>query len=547
MRRCYASQVPRAIGVLGMNEQRRKAMLVDLFNNVLLPQRQLLLQYRDHTWQSAHLDSDGYLAELIAAIVLGDPGRSRHGKGGGLSDLASGTEVKSSYRLDPNIDFVIEGRLATVTGRQRVIEVDKLPRELERPEIVRQLNANGCSVQRLAANTPDTHALDATLARTATKNALTTRGGRSVLRLGKDRNFPDLADGTRVIVCVRQERAHINFGKLTRAELECLFKHQPVFVYSLFDEWGRPRFAVVRAGLTPRQRRQYLDLVYGSSTAGKQVQPYLFADNVRDELYRGKHSIADALKGDLIFVGGATAQGFHIEHWAPADPPPVNEMTELLTRSAAGTNLSPFSHQPTSLDLNTERSRRLATADFYQDCVLGYYRALEPYCAAAGVTRNIGFGNLAQHMVSLRTGLKGTRSGARGEDLLDGGRISDVKLATGEDSVGNPMQSTDKPRLNFGSNTDKLLKWKRFFPVRIVDASDGLHVLLHAPSPAVMTMFRRQVREYFRTHSKSANLQYHALDAFPHDRYGVAGRNLIFARVAWLKPDGVHEFGDLPA
>ena len=80
-----------------------------LMNDVVLPQRRRLLQFRDLSWQSAYVDDDGYLAELIASIVTGIPGRSRHGVSRSSGDLADETEVKKGYRLDPNIDFLLRG------------------------------------------------------------------------------------------------------------------------------------------------------------------------------------------------------------------------------------------------------------------------------------------------------------------------------------------------------------------------------------------------------------------------------------------------------
>jgi hypothetical protein len=79
----------------------RKIILKDLFNKVIFPQRHNLIKVRKITNQSAQVDSDGYIAQLIASIVLGIKGTGRHGKSGKhKGDLADGTEVKSSYRFE---------------------------------------------------------------------------------------------------------------------------------------------------------------------------------------------------------------------------------------------------------------------------------------------------------------------------------------------------------------------------------------------------------------------------------------------------------------
>ena len=172
----------------------------------------------------------------------------------------------------------------------------------------------------------------------------------------------------------------------------------------------------------------------------------------------------------------------------------------------------------------------------------GYYDALEPYCRVTQTTRNIGFGNLSQHLVSITAGLRGTRSGARGADIIErNGDVSEVKLATGQPN--DIMGTEDNPRLTLGWDEHKMLSWRRLFPVRIVDEGQGLRVLVHAPTDRTMKTFRSQLSSYFagRSDNGSGGLQYHTnqvREPFPHDAYGRPGRKLDFARVADLGPNG---------
>ena len=77
----------------------RKKVLMKFFNEVFFPQRNRLLYFRKISNQSAQVDSDGHIAQLIASIVTGIPGTNRHGKSGDLAgDLFDGTEVKSTYK-----------------------------------------------------------------------------------------------------------------------------------------------------------------------------------------------------------------------------------------------------------------------------------------------------------------------------------------------------------------------------------------------------------------------------------------------------------------
>lgn len=83
------------------NSDERKELLKEFFNQVILPQRKRLIFYNKITNQSAQVDADGHIAQLIASIVTGIPGINRHGKSGKhAGDLFDGTEVKSTYKAE---------------------------------------------------------------------------------------------------------------------------------------------------------------------------------------------------------------------------------------------------------------------------------------------------------------------------------------------------------------------------------------------------------------------------------------------------------------
>ena len=84
-----------------MYSEERKDLLKKFYEKVIFPQRHKLLFYRQITHQSAQVDSDGYIAQLVASIVTGVLGTKRHGKSANIAgDLLDGSEVKSSYRVD---------------------------------------------------------------------------------------------------------------------------------------------------------------------------------------------------------------------------------------------------------------------------------------------------------------------------------------------------------------------------------------------------------------------------------------------------------------
>lgn len=513
-----------------------------LMDRVVLPQRERLLQARDHTWQSAYVDDDGYLAELIAALVIGKPGTSRKGVSRTTGDLGDGTEVKKGYRVDPNIDFVLDGTVGR-DGNAWFLQIPVLPAELHLPDICDQLNSNACSVQRLDAH-GSSH-LGSALWRTTSKDALRIvgRGGR--LFFAREQGARPSTIGEKIVVCLRQERGHINFGDKTRAQLEEILVSNPVLVFYQHDLRGRFSVAVLRVQMSAAERRTYLDEVYANNSAKRQVQPYLFPDNVRTKLYpSGNHSVAHGLRGRLLAYGVHGSGGFDVLHWNVKDPPLVGDVEALLTGSAIPAACPNFRHRSTSLAWTDTRARRDFAGSFFDECVVGYNRALQPYCSMTGSTRNIGLGNLAQHLAGIATGLRGTRSGARGADLVepDGVTPSEIKLATGQ--RGDTMGTEDMPRLTLGWGHDKMLGWKRLIAVRMVELNAGKgprwHAMVHAPSKATMLQFRAQVKRYFevgsdgrarRVNNGSGGLQYHAT-AYPHDGYGTVDHTLDFVRVA---------------
>lgn len=512
----------------------RKEILQKLLDEVLFPQRLRLLNSRDFTWQSAFFDSDGYVAEMISSIVLGIPGLSRRGVTKSYGDLKDETEVKKGFRADPNIDFFLAG---FVSENGKVIKVPKIPEALRVPEVYNQMNANACSVQLVRENKDSILGLD--LFTTPSKDCFSLESdGTASIKLKQH-----IADrrvwGNSVNFCVRQERGHINFGNKSREQLQEILVRKPIMVFYGHNLNGGLQIVGVRSGLENKVIEQYLDRIFAGSKKGtkKQVQPYLYPDNVRDSLYESElHSVATAMQAKLLFVANEKSNGIWIDYWDPNGNESVLDSSEVLFRRFAieeAPDMGIYMRKNQNLEDISIYNR---TDWFFQECMAGFYRKLEPYCDLTSTTRNIGFGNLAQHLISQTTGIRGTRSGARGADLLESdGQPSEIKLATGE-KEGDFMGTEDMPRLTLGWDIEKMKSWKRLFAVRIVDQGEGLRALAHAPTKETMEKFREQAENYFegRVNNGSGGLQYHAVDLFPHDHYGTRERSLSFVRVADL-------------
>lgn len=387
--------------VEAMSASARRDLLKSFLDDVFIPQRQRLLAYRMHTNQSAQVDSDGYLAQMIAAIVLGVSGNFRRGKTGmHPGDLSDGTEIKSGYRIE---------------------------------------------------------------------------------QLGDE------------------EHTHINFGAMTPERTRAFFQRERiVLVHTAYDVDGRVKIEVV--GLIPDARvheavERFLERAAARGTARPQLQPRLYPDQKRDRLQTrpgGFHDLGARLLARAVIVGDEV----DIDKWAPDVGLDLEECLDV---------------HPSPLDPGTPHiiADPADPDEFFVECMIRHRRALVPYCVAARSSQNVGFGNLAQHLVSIVTGKRGSGSGARGFDLEDG---SEIKLAMGR--RGDPLGTEDFPRLNLQKNTEKILTWPAFYGVRIICVDEGLRVKILQPDIAD---FREQVIDYFRLGSRyagSANMQYHAAPEF---------------------------------
>jgi hypothetical protein len=397
---------PPTPSVSRLSSDARRELLRSLVSDVLLPQRQRLLAYRVHSNQSAQVDSDGYLSQIIASIVLGVEGNARRGKSGDLpGDLSDGTEVKSTYRVEQ-------------------------------------------------------------------------KGGK--------------------------EDAHVNFGQISRAKMaELLDRERCVIVHTSYDVLGRLKVEVLTLSLRAAKVRAAVKAFLGRSSAEKpQLQPRLYPDGKRDvlQLLPGHfHALGATLLARAV-EDGTTAI---VDKWSPEKPLPLEQVLDVTRpRNAPAPRLA----------------RPADPKRFFKECMVGYRRSLIPFCSVAAANQNVGFGNLAQHLVSLVTGIRGTDSAARGADLEDG---SEIKLAMG--LPGDALGTEDMPRLNLQHNVAKILAWPSLYAVRIVTLGDKLAAKV---LKAETSQFRSQVRDYFGPRSKyrnSKNMQYHVARDFELNSFSGEG------------------------
>lgn len=528
-----SSGVP-PISISAYSSSERRQLAERLISEVLFPYRTMLLRSRELVWQSAFLDSDGYVAELLSSLILGVPGVSRRGVTKSAGDLEDETEVKKGFRADPNIDFLLSGKLSSDGWK---IEIDNVPPELYLTDIISQINANACSIQILKETLNKSIGTDMYVTASKKSFSVATDTVSASIRMKKKITDSALIQNNFEFL-IRQERGHINFGNKSKAQLKTILQSRPIFVFYGHNRSGGLQIVAARSGLLGADIEHYLESIFDEGSGGdkRQVQPYLYPDNVRDSFYSSSvHSVAVALKGCLLMVANERDSGIRIDYWDPAGSQSVVQSSDFLfnefTEGESANLRSHLTHKLSDLKMSHEARATW----FFNDCMVKFYRGIEPFCMLTSTTRNIGFGNMAQHLVGLVTGVRGTRSGARGSDLVeDDHSPSEVKLATG--LPGDAMGTEDLPRLTLGWDLDKMLTWKRLFPLRLVDDGSGLHALVHAPNAKTMEEFRSQARSYFdgRTNNGSGGLQYHVPREFPNDSYGTTEKRLTFIRVADL-------------
>ena len=522
------------ISISAYSSSERRQLAERFISEVLFPYRTMLLRSRELVWQSAFLDSDGYVAELLSSLILGVPGVSRRGVTKSAGDLEDETEVKKGFRADPNIDFLLSGKTSSDGWR---IEIDNVPPELDLTDIISQINANACSIQILKKTLNKTIGTDMYVTASKESFSVATDAVPASIRMKKKITDRALIQNNFEFL-IRQERGHINFGNKSKAQLRAVLQSRPIFVFYGHNRGGGLQIVAARSGLLGAEIEHYLDAIFVEGSVGdkRQVQPYLFPDNVRDSFYSSSvHSVAVALKGCLLMVANERDSGISIDYWDPAGSKSVIQSSDYLFNEFTEEDSADLGSHLTHKLSDLKMSHEARATWFFNDCMVKFYRAIEPFCMLTSTTRNIGFGNMAQHLVGLVTGVRGTRSGARGSDLVeDDHSPSEVKLATG--LPGDAMGTEDLPRLTLGWDLDKMLTWKRLFPLRLVDDGSGLHALVHAPNVKTMEEFRSQARSYFhgRINNGSGGLQYHVPREFPNDVYGTTEKLLTFIRVADL-------------
>ncbi len=387
-----------------MSQRARKELLKTFFEQVIYPQRMNLLAYRELDNQTAMVDTDGHLGQLITSIITGKPGTGKKGKSGDeLGDLLDGSEVKSGWRIDQKNDS-------------------------------------------------------------------------------------------------EKEDAHPHFGNLAYKKtptggakpVSDFFACKKLYVvYHSYTTSGHYKCELIQVDLTDSKVKKTIRKWLGT-TSKKDLQPRLYPDKVRDKLAtssRGYKELGAKLVARII--QSESNEGI-IDIWKPKTPVSLDHCIKYDRKTLNSIGENPPSHNPKDAELfGTVEGARL----FFDECVVDYRNKLQRFCTLTHTTANLGYGFLAQHLVSMLIGVQGEDSKSNGNDLEGGGEI---KSAFGYrwDASG----ALDVPRWDLSASNkadmmgDSQTPWTRFLGVRYWLENNQLSVRILEPE---IGHFREEVKKYW--------------------------------------------------
>ncbi len=340
----------------------------------------------------------------------------------------------------------------------------------------------------------------------------------------------DIEDDATFTFRLQSERPRPNWAS-TLQTLDQMLQHGILLVYHHRDVLARECISVMMVRPTRKERKKIIKKIEKAKSIDKSSQKkiqfnwYLFDDNKRKEYSNSRYSFKDC---GTMLLAQAVRNGegdFEILHWSPKAKR-KNDITkrkirDLLTGAHEGVSEAPIYPRGYDLEYSNQEMRRERAQWFFENCILNFYRNWWDYAVITNTARNIGFGSLAEEMVRLYYGFRGSRR-EKGQDTyeyLDGEWVgNEVKTISGSkgDYMGNKHP---RGNMQLGEDLEKILSWNGFFFVRTEDQCqqiDGstrgnLKMALMAPNHrTMMDLHRRTLGFYTRNPKSPGKLQYDA-------------------------------------
>ncbi len=319
---------------------------------------------------------------------------------------------------------------------------------------------------------------------------------------GKDLASGDeIKSGRRIDQKGSKEDSHILFTFGNKEELERFLRCENCFI-AFFDrdQLGRPRFEIWQIKPSSEAVRRVFKSYWaeqlngsGSKWRSRQLNLRIYPDRSRERF----HPVFLSLEPRLVYLardlngdGTATPEVFKV---TIPDPPDIS-----VIAGHAGNRI--LGEKEKEIPLPTDlRERLMLAAGIFSELGVERLRRLTQWRKLTQQPINTGFDILAQHMVSLVTGIRGTGSNARGLDLEDGSEIKSVAHMGGQ----------DRPRWDCGRDWKRILGWKDLYLVQWDrNRREMLRVRVSKPQ---MDEFRTLVSAYREKYPGSDNFQLHPI------------------------------------
>lgn len=516
----------------GMPELQRKTQIERFFNDVILPQRNLLRQSREHTLIAAGSPTQtGHRGELLASLVTGVKGRSRNGKTGSKlrGDLTDNTEVKAVNTADVGIDYFVHAKpqkfgnfvLLEMTRPgeyEEFTEMEGIRNQIENTTCIIHLCEMNASNQILGTKhlfrvvkTKKTSQDDILnklnkeyfqkilgkcgLSKTGRKAELVKRietfrvkntdpALESVIEQmmpnvtngwffwlnDKDATaFPTAQLGKEGIYQFRLEGSHLNYSNKTPKQMEEILQDRSAISWTYLDLRGRYTVALFKNQMKPNEIKKWL-----KGRSKQQNQPRLFVEHTRRVKMDGGN--LQGLGAHLLMLGREDKNGrFNVEFFKPSNPLSLKDPECIKKLEGDWDSDRPnLQWKKTSLNWSDRDKRMVAANDFWSTGICAFFRKMVEFCDITGTSLHIKFDLLIEHLVAYVSGLKGNRSGARGYDLYSkSGHEVEIKSAVGW--KGDGFETEDTPRWDLGIVGEKksqkrarMMQWRRLYMVRML-------------------------------------------------------------------------------
>jgi hypothetical protein len=510
-----------------------------------------------------------YLSETSGAYILDTMGLGRKGKspqGQGLHphDLVNMFEVKENQRAFANIDITFFGTPIQINN-WIWIQIDQSKTDSvylqlmdgHFARVTNQINGvRGCTIQRISKD----GIIQGAIAKTRSSGAQISKiqngrlqtwippstgnlgqyesGGtvqppRQHNRLPGDGLYVRLSQSQLLSsdpgwFILRQESGNVNLSDHTGFHHAQTLTNGLLYVSRHRDVFGRYCVSFIKVQFPSISRAERFLQNARSLSDSYQFQPYLFADNVRNEYFASIDKSIALMGGELLAHYIETDMGLEEAFWDPSGQP----LTDSNIRQLLLTGRALMGRQK-QLDVGWEivpkfsKTNQEKFLEIFLEDICDFYRNTREYTDQTNTARNIWTGKESEHLTSLRFGIRGDRSTAKGIDVIEhNGQESEVKQVTAQRGDAQFTMDPAPPinQIDQRKGTMKRLYIGRFFDK--YDSTDSesssLHIKLQYIN--IKPTIAAHISQYFAEYPKSPNFQYHS-DSYETNYYGSDARN----------------------